>query len=70
MPIAFADARNFAPMPPSPITPSVLPSSCTPSCGVQTPRAHLAIHARDIAGRAKYQGDGVFGDCGIAVAFD
>ena len=26
-----------APMPPSPITPSVLPSSCTPSCGVHTP---------------------------------
>ncbi len=68
MPMPWPMRATSRPMPPSPMTPSVLPRSCTPSSGSQRPPRMRRSHDRDVAGAGEHQRDGVLGDSGVAIA--
>ena len=58
--------KTSLPMPPRPITPSVLPKSWTPSCGTQVP-PRTSRSTRDFTAGCKHQRNGMFGNGGVAV---
>ena len=65
-----ASRATSPPMPPRPISPSVLPVSCGPSRVIQTPARTSRSMRGEIARGRPHQRDGVLGDRRVAVALD